>query len=175
MIVDDERDDPLHVGEGQMASHAKNERDVLARIGAILIQIQRTELTINFCIQHVLPKTARPAKDLFAAGGRRPPLGRLITELHRQVGVPNSFKDTLAEFLDWRNTLVHQIEFVPGWTLETERGIAVAHRFLGRLESLDRRVNRVFDALIKAWKLKQSSPLSAKEYNALMRSLTRLP
>ncbi|CAN5167718.1 hypothetical protein BH10PSE10_BH10PSE10_02890 [soil metagenome] len=136
-----------------MATQTKDKRDVLARIGATLIQIQRTELTVNFCIKHVVPKTARPSKDLFTAEGRRPPLGRLIAELHRHVAVPDSFKDTLAEFLDKRNALVHQIEFVPGWTLETENGIAVAHQFLGRLEALDRRVVRVFDGMLKAWML----------------------
>ena len=135
--------------------HTKDKRDALARIGATLIQIQRTELTINFCIKHVLPKSARPAKDLFTAEGRRPPLGRLIAELHRQVAVPDSFRDTLAEFLDKRNALVHQIEFIPDWTLETEKGIAVAHRFLGQLESLERRVARVFGGALKAWQREQ--------------------
>lgn len=97
--------------------HSKGAREVLARIGATLIQIQRTELTINFCIKHVIPKTARPSKDMFVDAARRPPLGRLIAELHRHVAVSDSFKTTLEEFLDKRNALVHQIEFVPNWTL----------------------------------------------------------
>jgi hypothetical protein len=57
------------------------EKDVLARIGETLIQIQRTEITINFCIRHVLPLKAKPAKDVFRPAGRRAPLGALIAEL----------------------------------------------------------------------------------------------
>ncbi|EKS35392.1 hypothetical protein [Afipia clevelandensis] len=133
----------------------KHERDVLARIGAALIQIQRTELTINFCIKYVVPKSARPSKDVFTSDGRRPPLGRLIAELERHIAVPNSFRDTLAEFLDKRNTLVHQIEKLPDWTLRTEKGIATAHRFLTKLEALERRVSRTFLAVVKEWQANQ--------------------
>ena len=163
----------------KLLKHTKEGRDALARIGAALIQLQRTELTINFCIKHVLPKTARPSKDMFDTVARRPPLGRLIAELHRHVAVSDSFKATLEEFLDKRNALVHHIEFVPGWTLETEKGLAVAHRFIGRLEVLERRVSYVFDALLKAWKLQHSyighesrlRPMSDKAYRNLMESL----
>jgi hypothetical protein len=159
--------------------HTEDAREILARIGAMLIQIQRTELTVNFCIKHVLPKTARPTKDMFATAARRPPLGRLIAELHRHVAVPDSFRAILNEFLDKRNVLVHQIEFIPGWTLETEKGLAVAYRFLERLEGLERRVARIFGALLKAWTLEHGCagresrllPMSDKAYQNLIRSL----
>jgi hypothetical protein len=163
---------------------AKDQRDVLARIGAILIQIQRTELTINFCIKHVMPKTARPAKDMFAPDGRRPPLGRLIAELHRHVTVADTFKATLAEYLNARNAFVHQIEFVPGWTLHTDEGRSVALAFLNRFDALDREVSQAFAAMLRAWQIANGAaprkkgtrlfPMSNRAYQHLARSL-RLP
>lgn len=101
------------------------QRAVLTRIGNTLIQIQRTEWTLQFCIKHVVPKTARPSKDIFDNDGRRPPLGRLISELHRQVVVANNFKATLTEYLEKRNIFVHQIEGLAGWTLHTDKGLNV--------------------------------------------------
>lgn len=164
---------------------AKEERDVLARIGATLIQIQRTELTINFCIKYVVPKTARPSKDMFATDGRRPPLGRLIAELHRHVAVTDSFKATLEEFLDKRNALVHQIEFIPGWTLLTDSGISIANVFLDRLDAIDRDVGQAFAAMIRAWQIINGAnprkkgtrlfPMTDRAYQHLARSLIRLP
>ena len=151
------------------------EQDVLARIGATLIQIQRTELTINFCIKNVVPKRAKPSKGMFEPGGKRPPLGRLIAELRRQVVVPKTFEVTLSEFLGKRNALVHQIEFIPNWTLQHDCGLNAANDFLDRLDALERKVRRVFQALLRAWKREQGGAgrrlLSEKAYFDLANSL----
>lgn len=159
----------------------KNERNVLARIGALLLQIQRTELTINFCIKYTVPKSAKPSKDLFAADGRRPPLGRLIAELHRRVVVADTFRATLAEYLDARNTFVHQIEFVTGWGLHTDEGRSVALAFLDRLEKLDREVSQAFAAMARSWQIANGAaprkkgtrlfPMSDSAYQHLARYL----
>jgi hypothetical protein len=125
------------------------EKDVLARIGETLIQIQRTEVTINFCIRHVVPLKAKPAKDVFQPAGRRAPLGALIAELRRQVDVPLTFKATLQEYLEMRNTLVHEIEFIPGFTLLTDEGLVIADEFLNRLSALDREIADAFYALLR--------------------------
>ena len=159
---------------------SKAERDVLARIGGTLIQVQRTELMINFWIKHVMPKRAKPSKDMFEPKGKRPPLGRLIAELHRHVAVPKPFEATLKEFLDKRNALVHQIEFIPNWTLQHERGLIAANAFLDRLDALERKVRNVFDALLKAWNLEHGGagqegclrPISDKAYLHLAKSLS---
>lgn len=124
-------------------------KDVLARIGETLIQIQRTELTINFCIRHVVPRKAKPAKDVFHPAGRRAPLGALIAELRRQVDVPSTFKTTLQEYLEMRNTLVHEIEFIPGFTLLTDEGLIIAGEFLNRLKALDQEIADAFSALLR--------------------------
>lgn len=124
------------------------EKDVLARIGKTLLQIQRTEVTINFCIRHVLPLKAKPAKDVFHPAGRRAPLGALIAELRRQVNVPDTFKASLQEYLEMRNILVHEIEFIPGFNLLTEEGLVIADDFLNRLSTLDRQIADAFVALL---------------------------
>jgi|SRR4051794_5242714 hypothetical protein len=146
-------------------------KDVLARIGEMLIQIQRTEITINFCIRHVVPLKAKPAKDVFQPSGRRASLGALIAELRRQVDVPATFRATLQEYLKLRNTLVHEVEFIPGFTLLTEEGRSVAHEFLDRLSVLDRETADAFSALVR--KSRYGRPtfrrqkLSEKAYQAL--------
>lgn len=147
------------------------EKDILARIGETLIQLQRTELTINFCIRHVLPLKAKPAKDIFQPVGRRASLGALIAELRRHVDVPATFQATLQEYLKMRNTLVHEVEFIPGFTLLTDEGRSVADKFLNRLCALDRETSDAFSALLHKSSYGRSASyrrkLSAKAHYAL--------
>jgi hypothetical protein len=147
------------------------EKDVLARIGETLIQIQRTEVTINFCIRHVVPIKAKPAKDVFQPAGRRASLGALIAELRRHVDVPATFRTTLQEYLKMRNTLVHEFEFIPGFTLLTDKGRSVADDFLNRLSALDRETSDAFSALLRKSSYGRSAPhrrkLSDKAHQAL--------
>lgn len=160
---------------------AKQERDILARIGATLIAIQRTEMTVGFCTKHILPKAARPSKDLFAPDSRRPPMGQLIAELRKRVVVADTFKATLAKYLDARNAFVHQIEFVPGWTLNTDEGCSVAEAFLDRLDALDREVSQAFAAMVRSWQIANGAvprkkgtrllPMSDRAYLHLAQSL----
>jgi hypothetical protein len=147
------------------------EKDVLARIGETLIQIQRTEITINFCIRHVLPLKAKPAKDVFRPAGRRASLGALIAELRRHVDVPATFQATLQEYLKMRNTLVHEVEFIPGFTLLTDEGRSVADEFLNRLSALDREISDAFSVLLRKSSYGRSAPhrrkISEKAHHAL--------
>jgi hypothetical protein len=125
------------------------EKDVLARIGETLIEIQRTEITLDFCIRYVVPRKAKPAKDVLQPAGRRAPLGALIAELRRQVDVPLTFEATLQEYLAMRNTLAHELEFIPGFTLLTDEGRSVATEFLNRLNALNRETADAFLALLR--------------------------
>jgi hypothetical protein len=134
---------------GCVSVKAMTAKDILARIGETLIQIQRTEMTINFCIRYVVPLKAKLAKDVFQPAGRRASLGGLIAELRRQVDVPLAFKATLQEYLEKRNTLVHGIEFIPGFTLLTDEGLVIADEFLNRLSALDGEIADAFSVLLR--------------------------
>jgi hypothetical protein len=57
-------------------------------------------------------------------------VGYLLHELRARVGIDDTFESVLSKFLAMRNTVVHNIDEIPGWSLDSEDGIAVAHSFL---------------------------------------------
>lgn len=124
------------------------EQEVLARIGATLIQIQRTELFINACVQTLLPN-----KDLSTlwVGGRRPMLGPLLKQLKEHTTIAKDFELTLRTFLIERNRFIHNLEFQPGWTFLSEVGIKAANRYLDRIERLEHKVSKAFTRFHKAY------------------------
>jgi hypothetical protein len=50
-----------------------------------------------------------------------------------------------------RNTFVHNVDEVPGWSLNSDEGIAAAHSFLTELLRLNEIVQAVFLGIISAW------------------------
>jgi hypothetical protein len=50
-----------------------------------------------------------------------------------------------------RNTFVHNLEEIPGWSLHTEKGMAVARTFLSKLLHVTDIVLSVFLGLIRSW------------------------
>jgi hypothetical protein len=57
----------------------------------------------------------------------------------------------LQKFLKMRNTIVHDIDQIPDWSLDTQDGIAGAHRFLSELLRLSEIVEGVFTGIMRAW------------------------
>ena len=45
-------------------------------------------------------------------------------ELRARVGIDDTFESVLSKFLAMRNTVVHNIDEIPGWSLDSEDGIA---------------------------------------------------
>ena len=50
-----------------------------------------------------------------------------------------------------RNTFVHNVDEVPGWSLDSDEGVAAAHSFLTELLRLNETVQAVFLGLLSAW------------------------
>jgi hypothetical protein len=50
-----------------------------------------------------------------------------------------------------RNTIVHNVDQIAGWSLDSQDGIAVAHRFLSELLRLSSIVEGVFTGIVRAW------------------------
>jgi len=57
----------------------------------------------------------------------------------------------LEEFLDKRNTFIHRVADVPGWSSETEQGRQMARQFVDRLLIVDNTVRDTFIALLAVW------------------------
>jgi hypothetical protein len=78
-------------------------------------------------------------------------LGRLLYEMRRRLKIIPHFEDILAKYLEMRNTFVHNVDEVPGWSLNTDEGIAAAHSFLTDLLRLNETVQAVFLGLLSTW------------------------
>ena len=57
----------------------------------------------------------------------------------------------LEEFLDKRNTLIHRVDDVPGWSLDNEQGCQIAYQFVNRLMTVDESVRDTLTALLVVW------------------------
>ena len=67
---------------------------------------------------------------------RKRTLGDLVRELRSRVKIEPGFKDKLYHFLNMRNALVHNLDEVPGWDLDTKKGREFATKFLVELFTL---------------------------------------
>jgi hypothetical protein len=67
------------------------------------------------------------------------------------VGIDDKFENVLNEFLGMRNTFVHNVDEIPGWSLDHEGGIAAARDFVCELLRLSDIVEGVFMGLTRAW------------------------
>jgi hypothetical protein len=85
------------------------------------------------------------------ASQRKRTLGQFLVELRRRVDIDDQFDMILEEFLDKRNTLIHRIDDVPGWSLHNEEGLKTARHFVDRLIIVSETVLDVFMALLRVW------------------------
>jgi hypothetical protein len=80
-------------------------------------------------------------------------------ELRRRVEIIPHFEGTLANYLGMRNTFVHNVDEIPGWSLSSDGGLDAAHSFLRELLRLDDIVQAVFLGLMSAWQDQNSMHL----------------
>jgi hypothetical protein len=59
-------------------------------------------------------------------------VGYLLHELKMRVAIDDTFEEVLSKFLQVRNTIVHDVDEIPGWSFDNKVGISVAHSFLRR-------------------------------------------
>jgi hypothetical protein len=135
------------------------QKHVLACVGFMILRMQIIEKLIHLCVSYVFPKT--PLHKLSVAellettdALRERTVGNLLHELRKRVGIDETFENVLFNFLKMRNTIVHNTDQIPGWSLDSQSGIAVAHRFLSELLRLSGIVEGVFMGIIGAWQEK---------------------
>jgi hypothetical protein len=139
---------------GPRGSEDISQLDVYAKIGAALCLVQTAEEVIRTCITYVLPKTSPlTIEDLERQTNaeRKKTLGYFLGELRKRADLDEDFDALLASFLENRNTLVHRIGEVPGWTLRTAEGRKIASIFAGRLLTETLEVIKIFAGLLSAW------------------------
>ena len=61
---------------------------------------------------------------------RKKTIGYFLTELRKRADLHDQFDQKLRDFLDHRNTFIHNLHDVPGWNLETQGGKDVARQFI---------------------------------------------
>ena len=110
-------------------------KNLLAWIGFALIKIQTTEHVIRFAMKCVIGKTNLTLEAFLSQDQkeRNRTLGFILAELHKWIDLDDRFDETLCLFLEMRNTFVHNLEEIPGRSLDHDEGRAVARTFLSNL------------------------------------------
>src|ERR1700746_1330966 len=99
------------------------QKQMLAFRGVTLLRLQSTKTTIQFCMTHVLPKTSNLTWEMLNDRQqylRTKTVGYLLHQLRTRVAIDPQFDEMLIKFLGMRNTFVHNVNEIPGWSLDTD-------------------------------------------------------
>ena len=130
------------------------QKDLLMRIGFALILVQSAEQHIRFCMTYVLQKDSPLTLAKFekqTKEERRKTLGYFMNELRKRADLDENFGALLEEFLEERNILVHSLDDIPGWSLQTTEGRKIASAFVNSFIGKAIEVLKVFMGLFRSW------------------------
>ena len=134
-----------------------NVREVLAKIGYVLLHIQATERVVKLAMQVAMPGEAEllftSIAERVTSKDVRRPLGPFLAELRKRATLHDDVDDLLTRFLTKRNAFIHNLAEVDGWSITTEAGIATAHQHLGELLDESKQVRTHFLGLLYSWKV----------------------
>ena len=133
---------------------AHDEDGTLRRIGQVLLFIQGLERSIRFVMTFVLQKEGVLTVEKLEAqeaNEREKTIGYFLTQLRYRADLDPSIDDRLRLFLNQRNTLVHHLMDIPGWSLETPEGLQVANEFITEVQTSAIWLRFFFAGLMKAW------------------------
>lgn len=138
-----------------MSKRVPSRLEVAEGIGTLIVVMQTTERLILTTLNYVLPSSGAPQtlEDLTEEmrNNEGATLGRMISKLKQRVDLADDFEGVLRAFLQDRNTLVHDLQRVPGFSLSTREGRAVAGSFLANLAENNEVVMKVFVSLLSEW------------------------
>lgn len=129
-------------------------KKIVTFTGMALLTVQATEQIIRLVTTYVIPSPNPLTFESLQSRNREDrnrTIGFLVGKLRERVEVAPTFDERLRRFLEMRNTFVHNLDEVPGWTLETEQGREVAKRFLVEFFQVIEIVQNVFLGLIRSW------------------------
>ncbi|TDE08519.1 hypothetical protein [Dyadobacter psychrotolerans] len=127
---------------------------VLRGMGAILISIQTTEKMLQTIIDIVLPKGGVGDPEEFLKRLNtvdKRTIGVFINSLRDRVEIEPWFDAILTEFLTMRNNLIHDVERIPGFGLNSEKELLVASSYLKKLLDYSKIIQNTMFGLGRAW------------------------
>ena len=130
------------------------QKDVLMRMGAALVFVQSTEQLIRLCMTLVLQKDSPLTLEKLekqTREERRKTLGYFLSELRKRTDLDENFDTLLEEFLEERNILVHRVDDIPGWSLQTTEGRKIAGAFVDSFTRKTVEIFKVFAGLLRSW------------------------
>ena len=134
-----------------MSEITQEQKDILAWIGMALLSLQTTESVIALSLKLVLPDDGYVTLETLERENGRKTLGQLLSVLRSRVDLADDFAATLDAFLEHRNSFIHRIDQIPGWSLDNPSGLQVARHFIVHLANLNRVVLNVFLGLLRSW------------------------
>lgn len=105
----------------QLDPKAAKER-VLIEIGKALLLCQVVEQRLNILVHYVFRDSSLSAIEILRDTRRKHTLGPLIEKLSKRVIVHPDFDALLSDFLEHRNTFIHNLIRLPEFELESESG-----------------------------------------------------
>lgn len=140
------------------------QRDTLVAMAVALLLIQSAERVIRLCMTFVLQRSTPLTLEVLERQKkeeRRKTLGYFLGELRKRVDLERGFDALLDEFLEKRNTLVHDFGGMDQYSLNTEAGLAAANAFLHRMIQVTESVLKVLIGLTQAWQEQIGMPPDA--------------
>jgi hypothetical protein len=137
------------------------QREVLVHVGVHLLTLQSAEHVIRLCLQIVLPKepieTLEDLRSLERKESKKT-TGYFLTALRARAALDPEFDGKLIAFLDARNSFIHNLSDVQGWSMRTAEGCELSIALLRQWDELATEVLHVFAGLLRAWELQSGCP-----------------
>jgi hypothetical protein len=129
-------------------------RTLCTSIGAAVITCQMAENLINLSLQWLFPKEPVRTVEMLQQleeQHRRKALGQFIRALRDRVGLAAKFYELLGDFLEHRNTLVHDLGRVDGHTFTSLDGFQRMNAYANQVANEALRLTEIFAAFIDSW------------------------
>jgi hypothetical protein len=133
---------------------ANDMRVLCTNIGGAVLACQAAEKLINLCLLYLFPKEPIRTVEMLEQldeQHRRKTLGQFVRALRERVGLAPEFDTLLANFLEHRNTLVHDLQRLKGHTFSSYDGLHQMNEYARRTLSEAMRLTEIFIAFIDAW------------------------
>lgn len=127
---------------------------IYSAVGVAVVYLQSLEKTLRICTTFVLQDGE--ALDLaklerMKVEERRKTLGQFVMRLKQRATLHPLFEDLVNSVLEDRNALVHDLERIPGWNLDSDDGLRVAEQFVMGLLARAHTLNEMLTAVGRDW------------------------
>lgn len=146
---------------------AITKEQVCQRIGAVLLDIQKTEKALKLCVKIAFPDIEKLLTGLSERIDdpkyERNTLGQILRVLRDKVEFQDDYETILSSFLANRNDFAHNLAGIDGWDLNSSSGIEVATKFLDELAKESLTVRKVTLGILTNWRVQSGHDVSEEE------------